>query len=210
VNLIERWGNNILAQTSQDNNTLLTAPDKTLYQSELSKISRYYGVYMWSMQGHPGLKRHHRFYIQDAIAPGVSARKFIYIPDGITINSEGKIISAADYTESTLNREWNNNYTQVSKRQRAKFHALDLMSEIDPNLKEAAGMNIDLTANRVINLVCNTERPTGVHLNELRRLVGPKVKNLRKHLQTIFNEYRWERAQRANKVIVNTNENIPC
>lgn len=200
----------ILAESYSNNSTELRVSDYKIRQSYNKTFAILYGVYFSALQANEGTKRHTKHSVHTD-----PDRRFVYVQNGITLTN-GNITHAGNYLEDVLNDSWRKEYMLTSKRNRASFTAMNNIipmdiSEIQLLTARSKGLKYFSNRTEAVNLIMTTPKPNGEDIIYLRTLIPMHFlqKGLRKHLQKLINEKRYDRAEKEGAITTINSINYP-
>jgi hypothetical protein len=193
-----------IAITHSDNTTVIMIPAKYMYPSVNVKLERLYNIKLYVVKNKL-IKLFHDYNVVSK-----SGEKFVYIPEK-TVVCNGEIISAAKYRMVKINRLWNQDLTNLSKKRRATITAMHRMippnSEIKTDISHITNLG---SINNLTDAILYRKITTDLIL-QIRKAfnVVTNTTKLRSYMQEHINEHRLNMANKQNQTTVNWYDNLP-
>lgn len=197
----------LISETDTDNISTLHISNSQIHLYNAYIFNMYLNVQFKKLQGFLGIRQHNEWILV------INSEKYIYVPKTTKI-TEHKIINMPDYFEDIINSKWKNEFTQISKKNRAAFTALHKMIPLEDSTNAADKIgqyDLKSRTDLAVDLVLKTPNPTGEDINNIRTLLCIKSTsfNLRTFLQKAINEQVYERAYKAGKIKTLSTPNYP-
>lgn len=216
IELFNRRANEVCLETLSNEQSIVMFKNTSYIPSANLILHGYYGINVKKLQNPEGIKRHNPYCISD------KNNTFIYVQNDIILEY-GNIISAGNYYEDIIDKNWKHEYTQTSKKNRAAFTALHNIIPI-PEFKKPDSWNkyrynralnnyaaTDIQQVSVVDLVMRTSEPNAKDIEHIRRLlsINSNKINLRTLLQKLVNKHRYDRASKDGKITIKSTPNYP-